>query len=522
MKKTTVCLLAFLLCGLASTRSFAQSSYHDFRYLLVYEPGTSQQFIDDLMAELNSTEVWESPLSGVRLCKVESFPFTIDNGGFPITISDINEVVDRAKSKSEVDSGGFDYLTVTDPEFRNNNSGEGMVPCIDDFATDVNGSTHIVKIGVFDTGVSPLINNNLEYAIGNYTGKDYVNGLSEPRDDHGHGTHIAGIIAGIINDNSAGSPPQLDIQFDIRKTHNEAGYGYLSHIILALEESIIEEEIEVANFSFSYYEEASNETTPMEYALQAAADEEVLIITSAGNSALDIDNSSLKAYPAAFDLNNILTVASNDCRRGISDFSNWGATSVDVSMIGEGVPGPSRVGNVITRSGTSQATAINSGIAALLASHTLIHDADKLKCAMINSADFAPGLEGWIATEGIVNAERALNELLGNNCEGLGINNQTAGQDRPTKLEESSFNSTRVSPNPFKDQIDIYQISEEDKEVFIRLRSLNGQLLHTYTRNLIKGENQLRLSVEQTLPSGLFILEIVSGADTENILLYKN
>ncbi len=71
-------------------------------------------------------------------------------------------------------------------------------------------------------------------------------------------------------------------------------------------------------------------------ALQEAIEESgMLFICAAGNSSSNIDETLV--YPAAFDCENIITVASINQAGNLSGFSNYGETAVDVAAPGENI-----------------------------------------------------------------------------------------------------------------------------------------------------------------------------------------
>jgi putative cell wall-binding protein len=96
----------------------------------------------------------------------------------------------------------------------------------------------------------------------------------------------------------------------------------------------------------------------------------MLLVAAAGNSGLD--NDVTPAYPASFDLDNVLAVAALDNEGIMAGFSNYGLQSVDVSAPGfdvaaaATVDGPSYTTLLIA--GTSPAAANVSGVAALIGS----------------------------------------------------------------------------------------------------------------------------------------------------------
>ena len=66
-------------------------------------------------------------------------------------------------------------------------------------AWDISTGASSVVIAIIDTGVDLP---NLEFAGKIVAGCDYYNNDSDPQDDHGHGTHVAGIAAAIGNNSS--------------------------------------------------------------------------------------------------------------------------------------------------------------------------------------------------------------------------------------------------------------------------------------------------------------------------------
>jgi len=103
-------------------------------------------------------------------------------------------------------------------------------------------------------------------------------------------------------------------------------------------------------------------------AVKAAGDANVLLVTSAGNDGVDID--AKPAYPAALPAANLLAVASTDPSngRGISEFSNFGQLAVQVAAPGAQILSTASNGGYEIKSGTSMASPMVAGVAALAAS----------------------------------------------------------------------------------------------------------------------------------------------------------
>src|SRR5690606_10565083 len=109
----------------------------------------------------------------------------------------------------------------------------------------------------------------------------------------------------------------------------------------------------------------------------------------AGNDHNNTDDEDKRYYPAAYTskgLKNIITVASIDQRNRLLPSSNWGSRSVDVAAPGDAILSTLPSGRYGKMTGTSQATAFVSGIAALLLSKNPSLTPQQLKDIIVRSA----------------------------------------------------------------------------------------------------------------------------------------
>ncbi|MCK7594875.1 S8 family peptidase [Pseudomarimonas salicorniae] len=131
----------------------------------------------------------------------------------------------------------------------------------------------------------------------------------------------------------------------------------------------------------------------------------VLFIAAAGNSAYD--NDATASYPSNYDSANVIAVASITSTGGLSSFSQWGATTVDIGAPGSGiwstVPKSSKgklISGYASYNGTSMATPHVTGAAALYKALNPTASAAQVKAAILNTATPTPSLQGKVLTGG--------------------------------------------------------------------------------------------------------------------------
>ena len=143
-------------------------------------------------------------------------------------------------------------------------------------------------------------------------------------------------------------------------------------------------------------------------AIERANNAGILFIAAAGNSGTN--NDATPSYPASYPNANVIAVASITSTGGLSSFSQFGSTSVDIGAPGSGiwstVPVRSKgkdVSGYASYNGTSMATPHVSGAAALYASLNPGATAAQIKAALLNSATPTSSLSGKCVTGGRLN-----------------------------------------------------------------------------------------------------------------------
>ena len=197
-----------------------------------------------------------------------------------------------------------------------------------------------------------------------------------------HGTHVAGIIAK--------TAPDAKI---MPLTVFENGKAYTSQIIQAIEYAA-QNGAQIANCSWG----AKNNNPALYEAMEQSS---MLFVCAAGNSRLNFDETPI--YPAAFSLQNVISVGSHNRDLGMSYFSNY---MVDIAAPGRDIESAVPGGEYGRMSGTSMSAAYVSGAAALIA-----HMDNNLKQRLLNTADKLSCLQGLVKEQRKLNFNNAVQNL---------------------------------------------------------------------------------------------------------------
>ena len=214
-----------------------------------------------------------------------------------------------------------------------------------------------------------------------------------------HGTHVAGSIAASGNGvGIAGVAPSVQI---MAVKFIGPGCGTDQQAIDAIAYAAAEG-AKIINASWG----GSGASAALGDAIELVPD--VLVVAAAGNS--NSDNDVAPVYPASYDLPNILSIASIHNEGFLSDFSNFGFGSVDLSAPGEDILSSNVGGGWGYRSGTSMAAANASGVAALAVSAkpALLGNAPALRTHLIATGRALPSTLGWVAAPRLLDARAAV------------------------------------------------------------------------------------------------------------------
>lgn len=253
-------------------------------------------------------------------------------------------------------------------------------------------------------------------------GWDFANNDNDPFDGHGHGSHVAGIVA--AEGNNGVSVPELGIgvsgvlwqgQLMALKALDDAGQGWLTDAVDALQYAV-DMGARISNNSWGYYGEQEQGHQALYDAIAAAQADNHLFMAAAGNGdwlGVGLNTDITPHYPSSFDLDNIISVAATDYNDNLAAFSNFGLESVDVAAPGVqifstwttltyGIP------DYAWLDGTSMATPHVSGVAAMITEQHPTWSYGQIRDRILDTVRPLNELSYKTVSGGIVNAANAV------------------------------------------------------------------------------------------------------------------
>ncbi len=286
-----------------------------------------------------------------------------------------------------------------------------------------------VTVAVLDTGIDSLP----DFSGRLLAGVDLTGGNNPFQDGYGHGTFVAGLIAGngaSSNGQYSGEAPGARLVSI--KVAGAQGLTHLSTLITGLQWAVDHQNadgIKILNLSLGYQSSQSTVTNPLDQAVQAVWNAGITVVTSAGNAGpfngtiLSPGDDPMVITVGALD--DMATPSATDDE--MTDFSSVGPTSRDGwakpdlvtsgrSVVSLAAPGsmidseyPSaQVGAAnFVGSGTSFSAAITSGAAALVLADNPGLDPDQVKARLLGTTSPGPVGNPFVDGHGALNAYAA-------------------------------------------------------------------------------------------------------------------
>ena len=273
-----------------------------------------------------------------------------------------------------------------------------------------------IDVALVDSGVTPV--GSLAGRVVNgpdFSGDARVDELRS-LDAFGHGTHLAGIVAAV-------APDARIVNVKVADSDGSTSLGRLLAGIdwVARHGDDRRLNVRVLNLAFGAGSEGSYRDDPIAFAAERAWQQGLVVVASAGNGGAEADGLDSPAHDpylvavGALDSGATASLADD----GMATFSSRGSASrapdvvapgtailserVAGSFLDEAFPA-ARIGDGFRGSGTSQAAAVVSGVAARLVADRPNLDPDEVKALLRAGAHRLPGTDTSLQGAGVVDA----------------------------------------------------------------------------------------------------------------------
>ena len=233
-------------------------------------------------------------------------------------------------------------------------------------------------IAVIDTGVDYTHPDLVGRVL---LGHDYINGDEDPMDDHGHGTHVAGVIGANGNNFKGIAGMDWNCKILAIKALDKYGSGWLSDVATAIIEAT-NKGARIINLSLG----GKYDDKLIQDAIDYAYSKGVVIVAAAGNEGGNLDINKVSPVCNDGDHNEVIGVGSVGKDKVMSYFSNYSSKYVDICAVGENVLSTYPNSKYMKMSGTSMASPQVSGALGLILAVSPTSSVEGVKVALFRGA----------------------------------------------------------------------------------------------------------------------------------------
>jgi len=323
----------------------------------------------------------------------------------------------------------------------------GATAARQEFGLDGSG----IGVAVIDSGITPWHDdltdggNTSSQRVDRFV--DFVGSSTTPSDEYGHGTHVAGIIAGNgFDSGGARSGIAPAARLIVLKVLDGSGHGRISDVIAALDYAVshkAELNIRVANLSVATGVYESYNLDPLTVAAKRTVEAGIVVVAAAGNNGRNSNGQTqYGGITAPGNAPSVLTVGASShmgtidrSDDTIAPFSSRGPTAIDHAakpdLVAPGVgieslsvpnstlyntrsayllPGsvPTSYPPYLSLSGTSMAAPVVAGTVALMLQANPALTPDAVKAALQFTAEVKPAYDVLTQGAGFLNAQGAV------------------------------------------------------------------------------------------------------------------
>ena len=349
---------------------------------------------DPSLIDLSQLDIIQDAPFGLTTEPYETYQWPLDNTG-----TNLDQTQNPPSQISDSDIDGTEAAALA--------NGQGVVVAVIDSGVDFShvdlaGSSWLNPGETCGNGVDDDNNGFID----DCTGWDfaYNDNTSFNQGADSHGTHVAGIIAANLNQTGVdGIAPAAKIM----DLNVQSGGGMSASSVAAAVRYAADNGADIINMSLgSSLGMPRSAGTVVENSIAYATDKGALVVVAAGNDGVNLDNNPV--YPAVYQFDGMITVGATTPSDTRTSFSNYSETLVDMFAPGLTILSTTPGNDYRFYSGTSQATPLVAGAAALVMQQYPTYSAAEVIDQLTTTADPLEALVGLSSGGSRLNALNAI------------------------------------------------------------------------------------------------------------------
>ena len=220
-------------------------------------------------------------------------------------------------------------------------------------AWDISTGTSQTVVAIIDSGVDYFhpdlranmwrnpgesfdgIDNDRNGYVDDVYGYDFADRDSDPMDEDGHGTHVAGTVAAVGNNGIGVTGVSWNSKVMALKVFGTTG-GTSAFLAAIRYTGFMRKNFGInvvaSNNSWGLFNYLPTLSASLHDAIKYASDAGVSFIAASGNDSLNLDNQNLFDSPSEMAVNGVISVAASNRLDDLADYSNWGPATAHGSL----------------------------------------------------------------------------------------------------------------------------------------------------------------------------------------------
>jgi thermitase len=359
--------------------------------LVTYGPGASQQQLGEVVERSRARVEQEIPAADIQLL---SFPAIKRQQSGHLRKEKLRKAKEALQKRPSVEHVDYNYLRMpyyeaNDPAFQDRSQWD--LYRIQAPAAWNKSLGEGVRVAVVDSGIDgdhPDLKSKIALQ------KDLLNNDNVANDDVGHGTHVAGTIGAVTNNDLGVAAVCPACKLLVAKVGNSTGI-FDADIAQGIYWSA-NNRASAINISIG----GRNYSWALKHAVDYAWDHDVVVVAAAGN-----EDTAAPSYPAAYG--HVISVSATTLQNRKARFSNYGST-IDVAAPGVKILSTVPGGGYDIKDGTSMASPHVAALAGLLATNKGLSASEIRRRIQRSATDIGPEGKDRYYGWGLINANKAV------------------------------------------------------------------------------------------------------------------